>query len=155
MLNNLLKMTGLLGIRARSQMLTLETAWSMMHQYPTCGLHSSDQNYHRAPQDSTTICENKLKREDVKWIIIDLAFNSWGTESHLPFQNVIYQFQQEKIKTENIFHLIEFALSFEGVFSQLKISAHREESIKSLTTSKFIHKLSNYKMQLCRQLWAI
>lgn len=62
----------------------------MIDQYQTYGLQSHDQNYHRAPQHSATIFKNKLKREDKKWTILDLAFNSWGTETHLPFQYVIY-----------------------------------------------------------------
>ena len=110
-------------------------------QYQTCELHAQDRNDPTAPQGSATVFKTELKGEAVKWIITDLAFSSWGTQAHLSFQ-------KGKIKTENIFHLIEFALSFERVFSQLKILVHREELIETHTSSNFNHKLSNYKMQL-------
>lgn len=45
-------------------------------QYRICQLRSHDQNEHPAPQDGATVFNNKLKREDIKRIIIDLAFNS-------------------------------------------------------------------------------
>lgn len=35
-----------------------------------------------------------------------------------------------EIRTENIFHLVESALSFEGIFSQLKIFQSTENQVK-------------------------
>lgn len=53
-------------------------------KYQICELHSQDQNYHTAVQNHAPTLKNKLNREDRDWIIIHLAFNSRGTQTHLP-----------------------------------------------------------------------
>lgn len=51
-----------------------------------------------------------------------------GEIDYLSSQFVIYPFQYEKNRTENKFNLVEFALSFEMILFQLKISRFTEKN---------------------------
>ena len=59
-----------------------------------------------------------------------------NTDSFTTLMSFIH-FNIKKFRTETISHLVEFALSFERVFSQLKIQSMKKNQLKAFTTSNF------------------
>ena len=59
-----------------------------------------------------------------------------NTDSFTTLMSFIY-FSIKKFRTETISHLVEFALSFERLFSQLKIPSMKKNQLRGFTTSNF------------------